>query len=136
MEGIGGVIRQRKSEHDRKKPSGGKGHLPGIEIPEARKERHIHSQAHALAAEISAHFKERGRFAAYLSVINRIGIARARTAFASITSGEMDVRDPRKFFMWLSKSAEGPRKAAAPGPEPSAGKQLPLFGRVAKRRGK
>ena len=111
MEGIGGVIK-RRAEQPKKKPESGKAHLPGIEIPEIKTEKYIHSPEHALAAEISAHFHERERFSAYLSIINRIGIAQARTAFASIKSGEANVQNPRKFFSWLAKYSDEERGAA------------------------
>ena len=136
MEGIGGELRKRKSEHEKKRPSVGKNHLPGIEIPEVKKERYIHSQEHALAAEISAHFGEKEKFAAYLSVINRIGVAQARTAFASIKSGDIDVRNPKRFFMWLAKSTQEPKKKPPAKPEEGPGKQLGLFKRIAKNPGK
>ena len=55
MEGIGGVIR-RKIAQPAKNTEKKNEHLPGIEIFEIKKERYIHSDAHALAAEISAHF--------------------------------------------------------------------------------
>lgn len=135
MEGIGGVIR-KKAEQTRK-PAAQKGHLPGIEMPEARTERYIHSQAHALAAEISAYFKDRKMFAAYLGVINRIGITQARAAFSAIKSGEGDIRNPRKFFMWLAKSAaDGEKKVVNRVKTPPPGKQLTLFKRLAKKPGK
>jgi hypothetical protein len=135
MEGIGGVIKRRADDPKRKsQPKAGQ--LPGIEIPEVRAERYIYSQAHALAAEISSHFREREKFAVYLSIINRIGLAQARTAFASIKSGESDIRSPRKFFMWLARNSEESVKKAVPKPEKPTGKQMLLFKRVAKGPGK
>lgn len=121
MEGIGGVIR-RRADDAKKKPRGKTSHLPGIEVPEERKERYMHSDAHVLAAEISAHFSERKKFALYLAVIRRIGVPQARTLFASIKSGDVDAQNPRKFFMWLSKSE--PKKPAKPAPRKRPGKQL------------
>lgn len=111
MEGIGGVIK-RRSDQDKKKPASKSGHLPGIEMPTARKEKYIHSAEHALAAEISAFFGERKKFAVYLGVIRRMGMARARTIFSSMKSDDSNIRNPRKFFMWLSRSE--PKKPMAP----------------------
>jgi hypothetical protein len=81
MEGIGGVIRKKA---------------------EAKPNTRIHSEAHALADEISTHFNERRRFAMYLGVINRIGVAQARALFAEIKS-EGNAQNPRKLFMWLAR---------------------------------
>ena len=104
MEGIGGAIR-RRTEQAKKNTGRKPDHLPGIETPEIiKKEQHIHSEAHALAAEISAHFGDRKKFAAYLSVILKMGVPQARTVFSSIRSGDANVDNPRKFFMWLSRS--------------------------------
>ncbi|MEK7545752.1 MAG: hypothetical protein AAB554_01585 [Patescibacteria group bacterium] len=82
MEGIGGVIRKRS---------------------ESKPNTRIHSEAHALADEISAHFNERQRFAMYLGVIKRVGVPAARAIFAEIKS-ESNARNPRKLFMWLAKN--------------------------------
>jgi hypothetical protein len=105
MEGIGGVIRRRIAQPPRNSEEKNE-HLPGIEVVKAKKERYIHSDAHALAAEISAYFGERKKFGAYLAVIKRLGVPQARTAFSSIKTEDMNVRQPRKFFMWLSKSGK------------------------------
>lgn len=128
MEGIGGVIRQRKSEHERKPLKKEKGQLPGIEMPEVRKEKYIHSPEHALAAEISAFFGERKKFAVYLGVIKRMGMAQARTLFSSIKSDEANVSSPRKFFMWMSKTeAKEPPPKKPKGPRKKrSGKQLDM----------
>ena len=61
----------------------------------------IHSDIHALADEISASFGERAKFAMYLGVIKRIGVARARAIYADIKSS--DVREPGKLFFWRSR---------------------------------
>lgn len=116
MEGIGGIIRRKSSDDAKKKPSKG-GQLPGLETPEARKERYMHSEAHVLAAEISAHFGERKKFGVYLAVIRRMGVPQARTLFSSIKSGDANVANPRKFFMWTSKrepKTPAPKKPRAP----------------------
>lgn len=131
MEGIGGVIKRRASDQGGRKPSRRKDHLPGIEMPETRREKYIHSPEHALAAEISAYFAERKKFAVYLGIIKRMGMAQARTLFSSIKSDDTNVRSPRKFFMWLSKSGtEGvtppkPRQAKA-SRKKRPGKQLDM----------
>ncbi len=132
MEGIGGIIR-RKSTDDAKKKPGKLGQLPGLETPETRKERYMHSEAHVLAAEVSAHFGERKKFAAYLAVIRRMGVPQARTLFSSIKSGDANVANPRKFFMWTSKrepkakAPKAPRAARKPRKKPD-GKQLDMNG--------
>jgi|GEM_PF-2088884 len=114
MEGIGGVIR-RKSDEAKRKPQKKSGQLPGMESPDTRKERFMHSEAHVLAAEISSHFAERKKFALYLAVIRRMGVPQARTLFSSIKSGDANVANPRKFFMWSSQRESKP--APAPKPE-------------------
>jgi len=129
MEGIGGVIRRRKAdEASKSRPSAKGNHLPGIEMP--KKEKYIHSEAHALAAEISSYFGEKQKFGVYLGVIKRIGVAQARTTFASIKT-EGNVRNPRKFFMWMSKlpPVEHPIAAVPKTKKPRkkrGGKQLDL----------
>jgi hypothetical protein len=131
MEGIGGVIRKKAEEAGRepkKKPSG---QLPGMESREPRKERYMHSEAHALAAEISAHFAERKKFALYLAIIRRMGVQQARTLFAEIKSGDANVASPRKFFMWSTRrTTPAPKvpkakKAGKPKKKPGT-KQLDL----------
>lgn len=125
MEGIGGVIRRRASDQGGKKPAKSKAHLPGIEMPRA--EKYIHSPEHALAAEISAYFAERGKFAVYLGIIKRMGMAQARTLFSSIKSDDANVRSPRKFFMWLSKKEKKPAVPKPKGPRKKrSGKQLDM----------
>jgi hypothetical protein len=83
MEGIGDVIRKKAG---------------------ARANRRLHSEAHVLADEISAHFGEPKRFAMYLGVIKRLGVARARAIFARVKSEAAGVQNPRKLFMWLSRN--------------------------------
>lgn len=72
----------------------------------AAKERNsrLHSEAHALADEISAYFGERKKFAMYLGIIKRIGVPEARSLFARIRSEETGAEDPRKLFMWLTRA--------------------------------
>lgn len=132
MEGIGGVIRKKVDEAARapkKKPSSGQ--LPGMESRETRKERYMHSEAHALAAEISAHFAERKKFALYLAIIRRLGVPQARTLFAEIKSGDANVASPRKFFMWSARRTRPavkllkPKKPGKPKRKPGT-KQLDL----------
>ena len=122
MEGIGGVIK-RKSELEKKKPSSKKDHLPGIEIPEVRAEKYIHSPEHALAAEMSAFFGERKKFVVYLGIIRRIGLAQARATFSSMKSDDTNIRNPRKFFMWLSRVEKKKPKTR---PKKKPGKQLDM----------
>ncbi len=128
MENIGGVIRRRASDQDGKKPAAKKPHLPGIQPPERHAEKYIHTADHALAAEMSAFFGERRKFAVYLGIIRRMGAARARAIFSSIKSDDAQIRSPRKFFMWLSKS-EGKKTKIPPVPKApkkrrAAGRQL------------
>ena len=82
MEGIGGVIRKKKEE--------------------AKPNTRIHSDAHALADEISTYFNERKRFAMYLGVIKRMGVTQARTLFAEVKA-DANAQSPRKLFMWLAR---------------------------------
>ena len=113
MEGIGGVIKKRKADEAAKKPQKKGGQLPGMETHDVSKERFLHSEAHVLADEISTHFSERKKFAQYLAVIRRMGVPQARTLFSSIKSGDANVDNPRKFFMWSSKR----EPAAKPAPK-------------------
>jgi hypothetical protein len=124
MEGIGGVIRRRVAQPAKKSEKKNE-HLPGIEIVETKKERYIHSDAHALAAEISAYFGERKKFGAYLAVIRRLGVPQARTAFSSLKTEDVNVRNPRRFFMWLSKSENTKPAAKKKGKKPKD-KQLDM----------
>ena len=82
MEGIGGVIRKKA---------------------EAKPNARIHSEAHALADEITTTFNERKAFAMYLGVIKRIGVAKARAIFADVKA-DANVQNPRKMFMWLARN--------------------------------
>jgi len=111
MEGIGGVIK-RRAEAAKRKPERKTAQLPGIESREPAKERYMHSEAHVLAAEISSHFAERKKFGVYLAIIRRIGVPQARTIFASIKSGDANVDNPRKFFMWVTRKERRPEDAA------------------------
>ena len=113
MEGIRGIIK-RKADDGAKKPRKSSDQLPGMETHEMPKERYMHSEAHVLAAEISAHFAERKKFALYLAVIRRMGVPQARTLFSSIKSGDANVANPRKYFMWSSQREP---KASAPKPK-------------------
>ena len=122
MEGIRGIIR-RKADEGAKKPRKASGQLPGMETRENPKERYMHSEAHVLAAEISSHFAERKKFALYLAVIRRIGVPQARTLFSSIKSGDANVDNPRKFFMWSSQRE--PKEPAAPKPKKPAAPKKP-----------
>lgn len=83
MEGIGDVIRKKSG---------------------ARANRRLHSEAHVLADEISAHFREPKRFAMYLGVIKRLGVARTRAIFARVKAEAAEIQNPRKLFMWLTRN--------------------------------
>lgn len=83
MEGIGGVIKKRAN------------------VPANTR---LHSEAHVLADEMSTYFNERGRFAMYLGVINRLGVPKARAIFAELKAESGAVQNPRKLFMWLAKN--------------------------------
>lgn len=122
MEGIRGIIK-RKADDGAKKPRKGSGQLPGMESRQAPKERFMHSEAHVLAAEISSHFAERKKFALYLAVIRRIGVPQARTLFSSIKSGDANVDNPRKFFMWSSQRE--PKEPGGPKPKKAAKTRKP-----------
>ena len=116
MEGIGGVIRKKADEAARA-PKKKSGQLPGMESRETRKERYMHSEAHVLAADISAHFAERKKFALYLAIVRRIGVPQARTLFAEIKSGDANMANPRKFFMWSARrTSEAPKAKTAAKP--------------------
>lgn len=130
MEGIGGVIK-RRVEDAKRKPERKNAHLPGIEMPVVRTERYMHSDAHVLAAEISAYFSERKKFAVYLATIKRMGVPQARVLFSSIKSGDANVHSPRKFFMWVSRnegaSTPAPKKRVAEKrPKKKGNKQLDI----------
>lgn len=82
----------------------------------------IHSEAHALADEISSAFGERKRFAMYLGTINRVGVGEARRIYSELrqeSKGHLG-----KLFMYLcSKKAKEKRAAAlkngtSEGPKP------------------
>lgn len=122
MEGIGGIIR-RKSDDAGRRPAKRSGQLPGMETREAPKERFMHSEAHVLAAEISAYFAERKKFALYLAIVRRMGVPQARTLFAEIKSGDANVASPRKFFMWSTRRAPKEPKAPAPKKPRKSGKR-------------
>lgn len=132
MEGIGGVIK-RRAEDAKRKPERKNSHLPGIEMPQVRTERYMHSDAHVLAAEISAYFSERKKFAVYLATIRRMGVPQARALFSSIKSGDANVHSPRKFFMWVSRNegASTPvpaskKRVTAKKPKKTGNKQLDM----------
>ena len=74
-----------------------------IKRPENKR---IHSEAHALADEISTFFNEKKKFGMYLGVIKRIGIPRAREHFSSIRSDRGKLKNPQKLFMWLSRNTK------------------------------
>jgi hypothetical protein len=70
----------------------------------------IHSEAHALADEISTAFQERKRFAMYLGVITRVGVPEARRIFAQLQQegkGHLG-----KIFMYLCSKKAKEKKAA------------------------
>lgn len=86
MEGIGDVIKKKTG---------------------ARANARLHSEAHVLADEISAHFNEPKRFAMYLGIIKRLGVARTRAIFARVRAEAAEIQNPRKLFMWLARNPEG-----------------------------
>lgn len=61
----------------------------------------IHSEAHALAKEISEYCGEPKKFAMYLGVIKNIGLPRAYKIFSEIRQGK-DIETPGKLFLYLS----------------------------------
>ena len=63
-----------------------------------------HSEAHALADEVSKAFGEPKKFAMFLGVILRIGVKRARTIFSEVR--QRDARNKRRLFVWLCKNKE------------------------------
>jgi hypothetical protein len=63
--------------------------------------KHIHSEVHYLADEISTAFDEKRLFGMYLGVIKRIGIDRAKQIFAELK--ESNVKSPGRLFIWKSK---------------------------------
>lgn len=93
MEGLGDLIRRKKAS--------------------APANVRLHSEAHVLADEMSAYFNERKRFAMYLGVIKRLGVAKARSIFASIKA-EGQAASPRKLFMWMARNPEKDGKGEGP----------------------
>lgn len=68
----------------------------------AKKEnKNIHSEVHYWADVISTAFGERKKFAMYLGVIKRIGLAEAKRIFTEIKDG--NASSPAKLFLWKSK---------------------------------
>ena len=63
----------------------------------------LHSEAHALADEISATFNEKQRFAMYLGTIKRVGIQEARRIFRQLRQD--GAKHPGKLFMFLCRKA-------------------------------
>jgi hypothetical protein len=79
----------------------------------------LHSEAHVLADEMCRYFAEPtsgpgNRFGTYLGVVKRLGIARARAAFASMKSDVNNARNPRKLFMWLTGAPKDPLAPKTP----------------------
>ena len=63
--------------------------------------KHIHSDIHLLADEISTYFGEKKFFRMYLGVIKRIGASNARALFREIS--ETKGRRAGKLFIFLTK---------------------------------
>ena len=63
-----------------------------------------HSEAHALADEVSKKFNEPKKFGMFLGVILRVGAKRARTIFAEVDQGS--ARSKGRLFVWLCKKKE------------------------------
>ncbi len=63
--------------------------------------KNIHSEVHYWTDVISTAFGERKRFAMYLGVIKRIGVAEAQKIFLEIKDSK--VSSPGKLFFWKSK---------------------------------
>jgi hypothetical protein len=82
MEGLGDLIKKRSA---------------------AAANKRLHSEAHVLADEMSVYFRERKRFAMYLGIIKRLGIAKARSIFAQVKAESAQADSPRKLFMWLTR---------------------------------
>lgn len=64
--------------------------------------RGIHSEAHALAKEISEYCHEPKKFAMYLGIIKRMGLSRAYQVFAELKRSP-DVKTPGKLFFWKAR---------------------------------
>jgi len=75
-----------------------------------KENKNIHSEAHALADEISTYFGEKKRFGMYLGIIKRVGVAQARAHFSRIRSESANVKDPRKIFMWMTRKTKPPEE--------------------------
>ena len=78
----------------------------GKELAKIRKrkaERGIHSQAHALAKDISETFGETKKFAMYLGIIKNIGLKRAYRLFSKIKQSK-NLKTPGKLFVYESSS--------------------------------
>lgn len=63
--------------------------------------KHIHSDIHFLADEISTYFGEKRLFRMYLGVIKRFGVSNARALFKEIQ--ETKGKTAGKLFIFLTK---------------------------------
>src|SRR3989344_8950174 len=81
--------------------------LTKIEYFVKKPEHGMHSEAHALAKEISEFCGEPKKFGMYLGIIKNMGLPRAYQVFAELKQGK-EVKTPGKLFLYLS--AYKPRK--------------------------
>lgn len=72
-----------------------------IEYFVKKPERGIHSEAHALAKEISEYCGEPKKFAMYLGIIKNVGLPRAYRIFAELKQAK-EIKTPGKLFLYLS----------------------------------
>lgn len=72
--------------------------LKKILIKPIKSNKNIHSEAHYWADTISSAFGERKKFAMYLGIIKRIGVAEAKRIFSEINDSQ--ARNPAKLFLW------------------------------------
>lgn len=86
-----------------------------IEYFVRKPEKGIHSEAHALAKEISEFCGEPKKFGMYLGVIKNMGLSRAYQVFAELKQGK-EIKTPGKLFLYLSAN----KKAPAVKPKPKS----------------
>src|SRR3989338_5547285 len=75
--------------------------LQKIEYFKKQPAKGIHSEAHALAKEISEFCGEPKKFGMYLGVIKNMGLPSAYRVFAELKQGK-EIKTPGKLFLYLS----------------------------------
>src|SRR3989338_10965182 len=75
--------------------------LTKIEYFVKKPEHGMHSEAHALAKELSEFCGEPKKFGMYLGIIKNIGLPRAYRIFAEMRQAK-EIKTPGKLFLYLS----------------------------------